>query len=246
MKKSWGFYDNGQYKVGSNGTTMYLYDAESHELAKFKDIPYAYNGAFKPGSNIFVLRSTEGRLAVYDCDEQKLVCKFRFSKVDGAQDDGFCFSPDSRYFFNVERFPTDLCTRLSIYETQSFKPVKRLFEGEISLVLNHIEYNPVQKQYHVLYFTRDNQGLYRQGHIGALIDDQLVPLHSISQKSYDFLRSYKSLQRFGFTERAMEWSGLRYAGCTKDEMETFRDMDLDLFSFPQRADQIIKYFSGRG
>ena len=79
---------------------MYLYDDKNHELAKFKDITYAYRGAFIPRSNIFVLRSTEGRMAVYDCDERRLLFKFRFSDVGYSQDDGFCFSPDGKYFLN--------------------------------------------------------------------------------------------------------------------------------------------------
>ena len=37
MRRFWGFYDNGKYKVGCNGATMYLYDTDNHERAKFKD-----------------------------------------------------------------------------------------------------------------------------------------------------------------------------------------------------------------
>lgn len=243
MRKFWGFYDNGKYRVGCNGATMYLYDADDHELARFKDIPYAYQGTFKPRSNIFVLRSTEGRLAVYDFDERKLLRKFRFSDVDGSQDDGFCFSPDGNFFFNIERTGSSLCTRLSIYETGSFSPVKRLFEADKSLVLCDIEYSASVNDYTVLFFVRDTQGIYNQGYVGRLAEDQIVHKQPLSKKAFDFLRCCKSLRSFGFTEKSMKWSGLHYEGLTNEEILTLRDKNFDMASFPQIAEQMIKEYS---
>lgn len=240
MRKFWGFYDNGKYKVGCNGATMYLYDADDHELAKYKDIPYAYRGAFKPESNIFVLRSTEGRLAVYDCDERKLLHKFRFSDVDYSQDDGFCFSADGKYFMNIERNGSSVRTRLSIYETQSFSPVKRLFEDDRSLALSDIEYNALDNQYTILFFVRDTHGVYNQGYVGEFKDNQIIHKRPLSAKAYVFLSSYKSLQLSGFTEKSIEWSGLHYAGLTNDEILELRDRNFDMFSFPQIADKVVK------
>ena len=231
MKDFWGFYDNGQYKVGCNGRTMYLYDAQNHELAKFRDIPYAYRGAFKPGSNIFVLRSTEGCIAIYDCDERKLLHKFRFSDVTYSQDDGFCFSPDGAYFLNIERIESGFYSRLSVYETQTFSPVKRLFAEDKSIALNHIEYDPSTMQYNALFFTQNESGVYRQGYVGVLKGEQITQLQPISSKTHRFLNSYKSLQSYGFTKKAMEWSDLHYAGYTNEEIAKFRDMNIDLFSY---------------
>ncbi|MCI5900162.1 MAG: hypothetical protein MRZ69_07420 [Lachnospiraceae bacterium] len=240
MRKFWGFYNNGKYKVGCNGATMYLYDADDHELAKYKDIPYAYRGAFKPESNIFVLKSTEGRLAVYDFDERKLLYKFRFSNVDGEQDDGFCFSPDGNYFINIERTGSSVHSRLSIYEMHSFSPVKRLFENDRSLALSHIEYNALENQYTILFFIRDTQGFYSQGYIGEFKDDQIIHKRPLSYKAYDFLSDYKSLQLSGFTEKAMEWSSLHYDGFTNNEIIKLRDRNFDMLSFPQIAETFVK------
>lgn len=240
MRKFWGFYDNGKYKVGCNGATMYLYDSGNHELAKFKDIPYAYRGAFKPESNIFVLRSTEGRIAVYDCDEKKLLKKFRFSNVDYSQDDGYCFSPDGAYFLNIERVKSSVRTRLSIYETQSFSPVKRLFEEDCLLALSDIEYNAFENQYNILFFVRDSHGVYSQGYVGELKEDQIINTQPIDSKAYDFLSSYKLLQASCFTEKSMEWSGLHYAGYTNDEILNLRDRNFDMFSFPEIAGEVVK------
>lgn len=240
MRKFWGFYDNGQYKVGCNGATMYLYDADNNELAKFKDIPYAYRGVFKPESNIFLLRSTAGHIAVYDCDERKLLCKFKFSDVDSSQDDGFCFSPDGMYFFNIERVGRSTRTRLSIYETQSFSPLKRLFEDDNSLVLRDIEFNESGNHYNILFFMRDSQGVYSQGYIGELSENQIINIQPIDSKSYNFLSSYKSLQSSGFTEKSMDWSGLHYSGYTNDEIIKLKDRNIDMFSFPNIAKEVVK------
>lgn len=240
MRKFWGFYDNGKYKVGCNGTTMYLYDADDHELARFKDIPYAYRGAFKPASNIFVLRSTEGRIAVYDCDERKLLNKFRFSDIDYSQDDGFCFSPDGMYFLNIERVESSTRTRLSIYETHSFSLTKRLFEDNGSLVLSEIEYNATHNEYNVLFFERDSKGVYSQGYIGMLSGGKLAQAQPIDSKAYQFLSSYKSLQLSGFTEKSMDWSGLHYAGYSNDEILKLKDRNIDMASFVLIAEEIVK------
>ena len=240
MRRFWGFYDNGKYKVGCNGATMYLYDTDNHELAKFKDIPYAYRGAFQPKTNIFVLKSAEGRLAVYDCEERKLLRKFRFSNVDGAQDDGFCFSPDGKYFMNIEKTESSLNSRLSIYETQSFSPVKRCFEDDRSLVLSHIEYSAPENQYAVLFFLRDPHDVYHQGYVGQFKEGQLTHKQPLSKKVFDFLQSYKSLQLSGFTEKSMEWSCLHYAGFTNHEILELRDRNFDMFYFPKIAQIVDK------
>ena len=103
MPKFWSLISNGKYRVGCTGQTVYIYDQNGTELVKFKDLPYAYTAAFSPKGDIFVVKSTAGRIAVYSLDEPCLIQKFRFSKVDGSQDDIFCFSPDGEWFYNIER-----------------------------------------------------------------------------------------------------------------------------------------------
>lgn len=119
MRKFWGFYDNGRYRVACSGTNIYVYDHNGKELGKFRDISYAYTGAFKPGTNIFVAKSTEGALAVYDLDVMKLVKKILITRV-GAQDEGFAFSPDGTLFYNIEKTVDSTRTQLTIYRTSDF------------------------------------------------------------------------------------------------------------------------------
>lgn len=227
VKKFWGFYSNGTYQVGCQEHTMCLYDAAGRELARFKDLRYAPRGAFQPGTNRFLLRSTKGRIAVYDCDERKLLKKFAFSTVDFAQDDGFCFSPDGKFFYNIERFPVDTETRLRVYETENFTPVQELGEKNLS----EIFYDESRDLVQVLYFTRGADGSFDQGYAGTLDGKTLAMLRKLSWEEYEFLRSWLSLRSSGFTEKAMEWSGLHYDGYTNDQLRLLREQEIDLHTF---------------
>ena len=227
VKKFWGFYSNGTYQVGCQEHTMYLYDAAGRELARFKDLRYAPLGAFQPGTNRFLLRSTAGRIAVYDCDERKLLKKFDFSTVHFAQDDGFCFAPDGKYFYNIERFPVDIKTWLRVYETESFTPVRELGEKNLSEIL----YDESRDRVQLLYFTRSADGCFDQGYVGTLEGETIAMLRRLSEEEYEFLRGWLSLRNSGFTEKAMEWSGLHYDGYTNDQLQTLRDRELDLETF---------------
>lgn len=42
MRRFWSFYQNESYQVGCSGRTVYIYDKAGNELAKFRDIPFAY------------------------------------------------------------------------------------------------------------------------------------------------------------------------------------------------------------
>ena len=227
VKKFWGFYSNGTYQVGCQEHTMYLYDAAGRELARFKDLRYAPLGAFQPGTNRFLLRSTAGRIAVYDCDERKLLKKFDFSTVHFAQDDGFCFAPDGKYFYNIERFPVDTKTRLRVYETESFTLVRELGEKNLSEIL----YDESRDRVQLLYFTRGADDCFDQGYVGTLEGETIAMLRRLSEEEYEFLRGWLSLRNSGFTEKAMEWSGLHYDGYTNDQLQTLRDRELDLETF---------------
>ena len=231
MKKFWGFYCNGTYQVGCQEHTMYLYDTQGHELAKFKNLRFAPRGAFRPGTNIFVLRSTEGRLAVYDCDQRKLLKKFNFSTVPYAQDDGFCFSPDGKLFYNIERSPNELTTRLTVYDTENYTLVKVLWEGEKQRVLSEVYYDEDRDQLQLLYFVRGADGCPAAWYTGNLVCGDIAMLRTLSEEAYGFLRGWLSLRHAGFTEKAMEWSGLHYDGYTNDQLRTLRDLRPDLHTF---------------
>jgi hypothetical protein len=208
MKDFWGFVKNEKYSIGCTGQTTYVYDAASKEIAKFKEIKYAYEPMFCPCKNMFVVKSTDGWLAFYSLDTMQLLKKVHFSKV-GAQDEGFCFSPDGRYLFNIEKPVTSIATELAIYETDSFQILRRLFQGERTIVISHIEYDSEKSAYFVLGFCRDNEGVFSYGFVSELCDNRLINTKRIPDKEYDYLAAYKRLELKGFTKKSIEWSALK-------------------------------------
>ena len=67
--------------------------------------------------------------------------------------------------------------------------------------------------------------------MGSLEGENLATLRQVSEEEYEFLRGWLSLRNSGFTEKAMEWSGLHYDGYTNDQLRTLRDRELDLETF---------------
>jgi len=220
MKNFWGYVKRDMFTVGCTGQTVYVYDDKGNELKKFKDIIYAYTPMFCPQKNIFVVKSTYGMLAVYSLDTLQLIKKFRFSKVDGAQDDGFCFSCDGEYFYNIERHIDSLKTCLSIYDTSSFKRVKQLFLDDTSQVLSHIEYDSQKNSLFVLGFIRGHAGTLNHRFVAQLQNEMLINITKITEEEYDFIEGYKHLEIMGFTSKAKEWSGLKYSGYNLSQIES--------------------------
>ncbi len=216
MKKFWGYASNGKFSVGCTGQTVYLYDENGNEIGKFKDITYGYAPMISPDGTLFVVKSTEGRLAVYSLETFSLIKKFRFSKVDGAQDDGFCFSPDGKLFFNAERQKDDLHSAISVYDTTDFSLVDQVLLGE-DMMLDHIEFDEVTNSYYVLGFMRDENLVIRHGFVALFEDLQVKNITVISEDEYDFYRSYKHLEIMGFSEKAYEWS---YMNCELNKLKS--------------------------
>lgn len=220
MKNFWGYTSNGKFSVGCTGQTVYLYDESGTEIAKFKDIKYGYTPMISPDGRLFVVKSTEGRLAVYSLEMFSLIKKFRFSKVDGAQDDGFCFSPDGKLFINVERQGDSLHTAISVYDTADFSLVSRVLSGD-DMALETVEFDKATNAYYVLGFMRDDP-IRNKRFVAIFEDNEIKNITEISRNEYEFYNSYKDLELMGFTEKAYKWS---YMDSALDEL---RAMDHSL------------------
>lgn len=222
MPKFWGFISNGTYSIGCTGQTVYVYDRDGKELAKFKDIKYGYTPLFFPDGDRFLVKSTEGRLAIYSLTEMKLLKKFRFSKVDGAQDGNMCFSPDGKLFYNIEwhPHPTD-CHRsnsaIDIYETESFTQVKLLFADDPVIHPYALQWDLESNILYVLGSDR-RQDTYNP-FIAILEDDRLCDLHHVSERDATFYVGYLYTAGLGFTKQSKEWSPLKYKGYDLDKIE---------------------------
>lgn len=208
MRNFWGFYDNGTYRVGCNGGTVYVYDQDNKELAKFKDLKYAYEGAFQPGANIFVLKSTEGPLAVYDLDRLELLKKIVVTKI-GAQDEGYAFSPDGELFYNIEKPVKSTRTQLTVYRTSDYTVSKVLFAEDHSIFLEEIEFEMTTGECFVFGFMRNTAGVMDYGFIGKLVKDQIMDIRKLERDEYDYIGAYKKWARTGCTEKKLQWSRLK-------------------------------------
>lgn len=100
----------------------------------------AYTAAFKPNSNVIAVKSTEGFLGFYDLDSLTLIKKITVTRA-GAQDEGFAFTPDGRYFCNIEKPDNSCQTQLSIYDAVSFERMNTLFTNEKKMVLDNLEFD---------------------------------------------------------------------------------------------------------
>ena len=207
MKKFWGYVTCGEFSAGCTGGTVYIFDKDHAEIARFKDLTYGYTPMFSPDGKILVVKSAGGRMAVYSMESMALLKKFRFSKVDGSQDDGFCFSPDGKYFLNIERHEDSLHTAVSVYDTADFSLVRRIMSSD-TMMLDHIEYDHAAKTYYVLGFLRDARRMMDKGFIATFDGYHLENIVTIKRSEHFFYRFYKQLEMLGFTQKAYEWSYL--------------------------------------
>ena len=223
MRSYWSLIGNDKYNIGCTGQTVYLLDKDNTEIAKFKDLPYAYASAISPNGDIFVIKSAEGRLAVYSFSPPLLIRKFRYSKVDGAQHDNFCFSSDGKEFYNIERQIDSLKTALSVYGTRDFKLKRRILDSDYSRVLTAIEYDVETKTVFLMFFLRNKDGVASKYFVGKLNGDELDDVINISQKEHDFYREFIDLKLLGFSDKAYQWSNIDM------ELEKLKISDYSLY-----------------
>ena len=220
MKKFWGYVSNNKFSVGCTGQTVFLYDKDGNELGKFKDIIYGYTPMISPDGTLFVVKSAQGRLAVYSLETLSLIKKFRFSKVDGAQGDGFCFSPDGKFFINIERQKDESHSAISIYDTTDFSLANQILLGEDMM------FDKITNSYYVLGYMRDVNRVIAHAFVAEFEDNQIKNITAISEKEFDFYRSYKGLEIMGFTEKAYEWS---YMDCELDKLKSMNHTLANLY-----------------
>ncbi|MBO5081034.1 MAG: WD40 repeat domain-containing protein [Lachnospiraceae bacterium] len=208
MRKFWGFYDNGTYRVGCNGSSIYVYDQNNRELNRFKDIKYAYVGVFQPGTNIFVAKSTEGSLAIYDLDRSMLLKKIVITQ-NGAQDEGIAFSPDGKLLYNIEKPLCSTRTQLTVYQTSDYSVYKTLFADEARMHLEFLEFGKNGDNGYMLGFMRDESGIFEYGFIGRFAGENITEMQRLNREEYAYIQAYKVWEQSGYTEKKLEWSSIK-------------------------------------
>ncbi len=211
MKKYYGFFDNGKYKVGCNGGSIYVFDQENTELAKFEGLSNTYKGAFRPGTNLFVAKSISGLLVVYDLDKLSLIRKIDIHA--SAQDEGFAFSAAGDLFYNIEKPVTSIRTQLTMYDGLTFEKKAVYFENEEKMFLQHIETYP-EEMYFFGYMRGDND-VGKYPFAARFVNGEVLDIREIKSKiyetpgrwmiwfdtDYEYVKTYKDWELHGFSEK---------------------------------------------
>ncbi len=207
MKNFWGYTTNGEYSVGCTGQTVYLYDKENNEIKKFKDIIYAYFPIISPNGKIFVVKSTDGRLAAYSLETFSLIKKIRYTKF--GDDGGFCFSPDGQFFINIGCGKDCLHSTIYVYSTSDFSLINQ-FVIDDKILLHHIEFDENTNSYYVLGFIRGDDDVFQNGFVAKFENQQINDVLILEKEEFEFFRAYKSLELSGFTEKKYQWTYIDY------------------------------------
>ena len=210
MRKFYGFFDNGKYKVGCNGGTIYVYNQDEIEIARFKGLSCTYRGAFRPNTNVFVAKSTIGSLMVYDLDTLSLIKKVNYTRK-GAQDEGFAFSESGNMFYNIEKPILSTKTQLTVYDGTSFDIVATYFGDNEKMFLQYIE--TYVDDIYVVGFMRGDNGIYDYSFTARIVNGEVKDIKKIQSNVFPitdwspwdkndcrYLCIYKDWETHGFSD----------------------------------------------
>ncbi len=202
MKRFLGYAQNGSFAVGCTGQTVYILNAVGEELARFRDIRYGYVPLFAPDRNLVVVKSSESGLAVYDLDELKLKVKLTTSGKS-SQDEGMCFTPDGKYFLNIE-MKSDLTCEIVVYDGVSFEEKRRYHVQEKKVTFSAVEC--AGEACFVLGYYRDDDGIFDYGFVAKFDGERLTEIKRLTDNCYRDAERYQEMALLGFTPKALEWS----------------------------------------
>lgn len=209
MKKYQGYAQNEKFKVGLNGKTVYIFDNDENELARFQDAPYVYRGKFIPNTNTLVVKSTAGWLLFYDLDNLVLIKKIRFSNI-GSQDKNFAITQDGKYLYNIEAPNDSIRTQLTKYDLETLKPLITSFHNSETIFLQYVEIS--DETVFLFGFMRDDKGIKDYGFISQYkeIGEKCILREGkrIADVFYEKIMQYKGCEDFGFTQKTLGYHNL--------------------------------------
>lgn len=220
MRAPYGFYENDKYKVCMTGS-IWVYDSNEQLFGRFSETPYSFKGAFVPGTNLFVSRTNECHIVVYDLDRMQMVRKIKTSNVGASVDSGFCFSPDGKLFYCIEAHWNDwLSHQVSVYSIPEFERIKIFFADDKKTVLKFIEPNG-SGEYYVIGFDRGcakNTEFTARFVNGAIIDKREYNDNS------SLVYSYFLWKLSGFTKKALSPNLAEKGIDQSSEVKTIKDL----------------------
>ena len=199
MRPPYGYYENDKYKVCMTGT-LWIYNSNEQLIGRFTETPYSYKGAFVPGTNLFMSRTNECHIVIYDLDKMQMVRKIKTSNVGASEGSGFCFSPDGKLFYCIEAHWNDwLSHQLSIYRVPDFERIKTCFAEEQKMLLEFIETDEVG-DYYVIGFDRGSGTTNNFNFTGRFVNDSIVDKRELHDDWMQVV-SYFEWKLSGFTEK---------------------------------------------
>ncbi|WP_027090124.1 hypothetical protein [Thomasclavelia saccharogumia] len=209
IKKYEGYTQNNHFKVGLSGKTVYIYDHEENELARFQDVLYMYRGKFIPNTNILVVKSTSGWLLFYDLDKLELIKKIRFSNI-GSQDENFDITQDGKYLYNIEAPEFTTRTRLTKYDLKTLKPIIASFYDLDKVFLKYVEID--NDCIYLFGFIRNNKGVKDYNFIGLYKEMEekcgIQGVKKLDENFYNQIYQYKVCEDYGFTQKSLKYRHL--------------------------------------
>lgn len=210
MKKYQGYAQNEKFKVGLNGKTVYIFDNDENELARFQTLPICTVGNFIPNTNTLVVKSTAGWLLFYDLDSLALIKEIRFSNI-GSQTKNFAITQDGKYLYNIESPNYSTRTQLTKYDLRTLKPVITSFHNSETIFLEYVEIS--NETVFLFGFMRNDEGIKDYGFIGQYkeIGEKCILRDGkrIADVVYEKISQYKGCEDFGFTQKSLGYNDLR-------------------------------------
>ncbi len=199
MREYYGVAQTNEFRVGCAGQTVYVFNGKGEEIARLRDVTYAYAAAFSPNGSLLAVRSTTPWFVFYAPPDFRLVQKVRMRRPNSQpQDDGFCFSPDGKLFWSLE-YQNDLTTHLVSYDTNTFAEAGRFFEGE-RYVFSHIE-PTADGGYDLLGFRREPEADDNSHWLARFDGKRIISQTPLTRSVYQRASTLKKIEVCGFTER---------------------------------------------
>lgn len=152
---------DGQTMIAMSGqTTRVIRMSDGAELAAFKDLKYAYRAVFSPDGDTIAVKSNEPQIGFYSLKTLQPIGKIKIPRNNEPQDEGFCFSYDGKYFYNII-YTSDFRTHLAVYDVRTLQELKTCFTDNRSVLPESIQYIQSRE----LYLLHGN---YRSGKSYAL------------------------------------------------------------------------------
>lgn len=228
-KKFVGYCKNEAYVVGCNGASVWVYDHDLYQLARFQEIPYAYRAKFRPHtSSTLLIKSTLGYLGLYSLEKGKLLKKIAVCER-GSQDEGFAFTLDGKYLYNIEKKTNSCETQLGIYDAKDLTRLSTLFSERENLFLCDLEFDEIDGNCYVLGFMRKENGIRDYGFVGILSHGEIQNIKKFeNEDSFERERSFKEWESYGFTEEFYACSYIHHAKENESYYRTLRDIYIKL------------------